>query len=82
MKPIVDAMASNFIITTIKVSKPELSDESAAYWSQHVYSCLKRNRKLVHFTRVYRLVRENVHSLVNGEWDVNRAADSVDWGIL
>jgi hypothetical protein len=31
---------------------------------------------LVHFTWVYRLVRENVQSLVNGEWDVNRAADS------
>jgi hypothetical protein len=76
VKPIEDALASNFIITTIIVSQPELSDESASHWSEHVYSCLKRNRRLVHFTRVYRLIRENVQSLVNGEWDVNRAADT------
>jgi hypothetical protein len=75
-KPIVDALSKNFMITTIRVTQPELSDESATYWNEHVYSCLKRNRKLVHFTRVYRLVRENVQSLVNGEWDMNRAADS------
>jgi hypothetical protein len=78
VKPIEDAFASNFTITKLEVTPAESSDESAAYWNEHINSCLKRNRKLAHFTIVYRLVRENVQSLVNGEWDVDRAADLTD----
>jgi hypothetical protein len=78
--PVAAALRNNFIITTIAVKKIDLND--AAFWKEHVHAALKRNRKLTHLSRVYHLVRENPHSLAHVVWDVDRAADSADRGMV
>jgi hypothetical protein len=73
-------MLSNFLITTMHCFPMKWDDEVSGKkcWNEFVQPSLKRNRKLVHLNRVYRLVHVNPHLLAQGVWDVDRVDHSAD----